>query len=232
MNEPDQPEITELTALDVQKLSAVEGPANGTPFLLLKSIDLTRPPVTPTATHHKEKHVKTKGAKQLLKAQKRQERVRKAAAAAVSTYATDRVLRVNALKRALKSSPNNPAFAYQLSRELLKQGREDDLRAKRGLPPLDQASAIREASATGVANATGSPLNPGGPHDPRAALLSVRDDSYVRQSLSGQTALPSLVDLHKLEKQLRQARTPEERERLGFQVTRMALKRGHLLGEI
>jgi hypothetical protein len=258
MNETDDEEISELTVLTAEKVSGVATPANGTPFLLMKaaaqenhnmpaSLDIQaqhfidRGPVTHAVMRRAIEILETQGVPKVKKNKKakvkksvaRLELARKSAGDAIKAYATDRVLRMAALERAVKSAPNNPAFAYQLSHLLLKQGREDDMRAARGLPPLDVASAIRQASAPAMANATGKPLNPG-PHNPRAALQSVADSTYVSQSLPrDQTELPSLVQIHELEKQLDDAQSgkgPDAMQRvvqLSYQLTRARLIQGH-----
>jgi hypothetical protein len=240
----DEEEITELTTLAAEKVSGVGAPANGTPWLFLKSIDLSRPPVTPpTATPTKEKRtVKSpKGAKKLLKAQKREQKVRKSAVDAVKAYATARTLRLNALERAVKSTPSDVGLQYLLAKEQILQGRQDDGLRARALPPLDQASAIRAAAAPAIANALGAAIN--GPHDPRRSLVSAFRGDYNRLSPAdlpgGDPTLPSLrlnhqadTEIRDLSKQLKKAASPEERERVGYALTRARLVEGHRRGVI
>src|ERR1700693_1875203 len=90
MNDPDADDaITELEKIAVDAVSAVESPANGTPFLLLKSIDLSRPPVTPAATPTKENTVKppksaaAKSIRKSLKAHRKAYALQKSGAAMV-----------------------------------------------------------------------------------------------------------------------------------------------------
>jgi hypothetical protein len=196
------------------------------------------------ARHHLEDTMKkNKGAK-VKKSAARQEQVRKAAVDAFRDYATARTLRLARLERAVKALPGDPGLDYMLSRELLKQGREDDERAKRGLPPLDQASAIRTATAPAIGRALGAAINRG-PLDQRGSLVSVANGTYTRHSPAelpgGDPTLPSLRENHRtdtnveiagLEKQLRKAATPEERQILGFKLTRARLIEGHRSGAL
>jgi hypothetical protein len=168
----------------------------------------------------------------------RQEQVRKAAVAAVTTYATERALRLAKLERLAKSG--DVGYGYALAKAQLAAGREDDALASRGLPPLSQASQIQTAAAPAVARALGASVN-GAPHDPRAALVSVFRDSYRRnspQDLPGSTELPSLREIHELQKQLEKAQSStgpaamQRASQLSYMLTRLQLKRGHQRGEI
>ena len=177
-----------------------------------------------------------------------QEQVRKAAADAIKSYATARTLRLAKLERAVKAMPNDLSTQYMLAHELLKAGREDDALASRGLPPLSQASAIQIAARPAIMNALGAAINPG-QVDQRGSLASVSNDSYARQSPAGlpggDPTLPSLRENHRadtatraiaevrdLEKQLKKAATPEEREIVAFKLTRARLIEGHRSGAL
>lgn len=174
----------------------------------------------------------------------RLELARKSAGDAVKAYATDRVLRVAALERAIKSSNNNPAFAYQLSHLLLKQGREDDMRAARGLPPLDQASAIQSAAAPAMRTAVGASMN-SRPLNQRQSLVDAFRGTYERLSPAdlpgGDPTLTSLRENHEigaLEKELDEAQKskgPDAMQRasqLSYMLTRARLAQGHRDGSL
>lgn len=150
---------------------------------------------------------------------------------AMRSHATERALRIDALERAVKAAPDHVGFKYLLSKELLKAGREDNLRSLQGLPPLDQATAIREAAAPAVDTATADRPS----IDQRSAFRSLWHGTYQRhspQDLGASTELPSLREIHQLEGQLKKAANPQERERIGYQLTRLNLIRSHRLGEI
>jgi hypothetical protein len=196
-------------------------------------------------THLIEDTVKKNKAAKVKKSAMRQEQVRKAAGAAIKAYATDRALRMAALERAVKSAPDHPAFKYQLSHLLLKQGREDDMRAARGLPPLDQASAIQAAAAPAMRNALGVAINRG-PIDQRGSLVAAFTGNYKHNSPAdsfpnGDPTLPSLRENHEivaLEKQLDEAQSakgPDAMQRasqLSYMLTRARLAQGHRDGSL
>jgi hypothetical protein len=65
----------------------------------------------------------------------------------------------------------------------------------------------------------------------RDVLVDVRDGTGMAEHL--QTSdLPSQVELHRLEKALAKAESPQQREQIGYELTRKSLLRAHYLGEI
>lgn len=207
------------------------------------------------ATHVRENEMKDpirsarKAVKKAVKKTARQHQQARKSAVDVKSRATGRAMRLSQLETLIKSAvleqeketglPSSPAIAdpglaYLLAKEQLASGREHDrliAAMQRGLVPPSQPAAIAAASAGSIATAQGPAVNRPGLNQ-RAALLAVRDSKVVSETLPGQTELPSLVQLHKLEKQLRDAATPEERERIGYTLTRLSLVRAHRLGEI
>jgi hypothetical protein len=140
---------------------------------------------------------------------------------------------------------NAPGLAFLLNRELERAGR-----FAKGIPALDDFAAVGDymdhparteaqrstaATARAVSGAQGTAINHMGPFfgggrppvGPRDALSSILDDSGRPETLQ-----TFEIQTRKLEKQLAEARTPAERESLGYQVTRRKLLAGHYRGEI
>lgn len=179
----------------------------------------------------------SKAARKAAKKAVRQGLVRKSAVDAVKARATARAVRFNQLETLMKSAPDAQtarSYAFMIAKEQLAAASEHDrliAAMQRGFVPPSQSAAIAAASAPAVATATGAAIN-STPHNPRGALASVFNGTYVPQKLTGQTELPSLREIHAAEKALRLAPNAEARERLGYQLTRMNLIRAHRLGEI
>lgn len=96
----------------------------------------------------------------------------------------------------------------------------------------NQGRAIADASAPAIRRAQGAALRTGG-QDPKRALAAVLSGQYIRQSLPrDETQLSSQSRIQDLEDQLRKAANPQQREAIGYQLTRAKLVRGHRLGEI
>jgi hypothetical protein len=66
---------------------------------------------------------------------------------------------------------------------------------------------------------------------PRSVLADVRDGRGSPTTMNTND-LPSLVEIHRLEKALSDAKTPQAREVAGYQLTRARLVHGHRMGEI
>ena len=178
-----------------------------------------------------------KAAKRGVKEAARQQQARKGAADAVKARATARAVRLGQLDTLMKNAPDEQtarSYAYMICKEQLSAAHEHDRlisAMQHGLAPPSQPAAIAAASAPAVATATGAAIN-SAPHNPRGALTSVFNGTYESQKLPGQIELPSLREIHALEKELREAATPATREVAGYKLTRALLRRGHQRGEI
>ena len=156
--------------------------------------------------------------------------------------------RIGELERQLAKSggaQKAPGIAFLLNRELDRVGR-----FMKGIPSLEDFAAVGDymdhparteqqrstaATARAVSGAQGDAINHMGPFfgggpppvGPREALSSILDDTGRLETLE-----TFEVQTRKLEMQLADARTPVEKESLGYQVTRRKLLAVHYRGEI
>lgn len=171
----------------------------------------------------------------------------------VAAYEADALQRLTMLEKQLAKSQGQDAWglAFQIHRERSKLGALT--LAKAGIPPMDsfdrtnayladpnqpardEARNSRAATGGAIAGVQGNSIDHMGPFfgqgrrhvGPRETLSSILDDSGRSETLE-----TSEIQTRKLEKQLADARTPSERESLGYQVTRRRLLAGHYRGEI
>jgi hypothetical protein len=212
MNPPTDDDITELAALDVMKISGVDTPANGTPWLLLKS-------AAPSHAQHEQGETKVKSpqkaaAKAAKQAVARGIKTRRKSFAATQAVAAQksavrnqataaiagRMARIQKLESALKSGlpdateQDRRIVAGEISFQKLAAARE--LAAHRewaalNLAPSREASASQAATASAQGNATGTPIN-ARRGQAEAQLRSVFGQTYTSESLDrDQTELPS-----------------------------------------
>lgn len=204
MNPPSDDEITELTELDALKVSAVDTPANGTPWLLLKSaapVDVhpqgeTMPNPSKSAAKAAKKAVRQGiKARRAQFAQSQAVAAQKSAARSAATAAiAGRMARIQKLESALKSGlPDASAqdrACVQMDISLQKLAMAEEL-ARFQMAPAREAAASQASTAAAQQNATGTPIN-ARMGDAEAQLRSVFGGTYTSESPDrGQTELSS-----------------------------------------
>jgi len=96
-------------------------------------------------------------------------------------------------------------------------------------PARAESAASRAQTQRTISNVQANPVNA-----PRRSQLGVLQDVRDGTGMAAHLAtsdLPSQVEIHKLEKALADAKTPQEREAAGYVLTRASLLRAHMLGE-
>jgi hypothetical protein len=158
--------------------------------------------------------------------------------------------KVNLARRMATEASDMPARVKRivsLEKEVAKKGlSEEERRGLHGqllqskLAATEELSRARAAQRAAQMRAIGAAINHG-PHDPRAQVASVRDQTYTREApIRSQTEQPSQTRMANgtaatiagLAKQLRKSTDPLERARLGDDLTFEKLRAAHRAGRI
>ena len=163
--------------------------------------------------------------------------------AAVKAVENATLTRIAQLERLAKSQPGQEGYGTAFELHRLRSSLGKLALTKSGLPAFDdfnnvdaymgnpnpaayEATASRASTSRAISSAQGAAIN----HRPNKTPLDVMND-VLRSTGEAETVRDFEVQTHKLEKALADAKTPQERESLGYQVTRRKLIAMHLKGE-